>query len=245
MNLLAEMTAIFALAASSSEEKVKSDNDIEGNEKLLAKMVEAEDFDGMVEFAEGVKDWDKLGVGSSRTIYQISESLILKIAHNDKGISQNLAEMSMQGFCLNNVLVADSKGRWVIVRFTETMKEEDFKDYVGFGFKPFMSCLHDAFNNEDHDNKPNNYDEIIKHPIYQCLSKLTLKHQLQLGDVGKCSSWGLLEGRPVLRDFGLTKDIYREHYKSDSSSSSSAATDTDTTKSESRVKGNPSSKMSS
>jgi hypothetical protein len=187
---------------------------VKNNDEILKEISSLKDFDDRVELAE--ESFDKLGEGSSRTIFQISDSLVLKIAHSDKGLAQNSAEMSMRGECLNNVLAADTESKWIIVRWTETMTEEDFEDAVGISFKTFGKAIYWTFNNEVHEGKPEEYDEIVKNTLYRCLSKLILDKQLQVGDAIKISSWGMLDGKPLLRDFGLTKDVYTEYYEDDS-----------------------------
>lgn len=215
MSKLIELADSFLSLAQSKTSVIKNNNEI------LSEISSLEDFEDRVELAD--ENFDKLGEGSSRTIFQISDSLVLKVAHNDKGIAQNMAEMkpSMHCDCTNGVLAADSDGKWVIVRFTEQMTEEDFKDIIGIGFKSFMKTLYWSFNNEIHEGKPDDYDEIKNSPYYKCLSKIVLENQLQIGDVAKASSWGLLDGKPVLRDFGLTKDVFVDFYEDDSSNETS------------------------
>ena len=211
---LEELAENFHNATHSGVEGVRS------NEEMLKEIFDLPNFEDRVEKASKNKDWKKLGEGSSRTIFQISDSLILKIAHNEAGIAQNEAEMAMHSPCLNNILAADSDARWVITRFSETMEKKDFEEYTGFPMDTFMRSLLDTFNNEHHEPLPKEHEEIKQLPLFRELVKLVLKHQLQLGDCRKTSSWGMLDGRPVLRDFGLTKEVYKDHYKSDSSTTS-------------------------
>lgn len=185
---------------------------VENGNEILSELSAAKNFDDRVELAEEEKDWKKLGEGSSRVIFQMSDSLIIKIAFNDAGLEQNKSEMSMRADCLNNVLVADTEGKWLVMRFTDSMTEDDFKNYTGFGFKTFMSGLFYQWNNEYHDGKPKEFGEIKEHPLFIELSKLVEKKGLQIGDISKTSSWGMLDGKPLLRDFGLTKDVFSEHY---------------------------------
>jgi hypothetical protein len=192
---------------------------VKNNDEILKEISSLKDFDDRIELAE--ENFDKLGEGSSRTIFQISDSLVLKIAHNEKGLAQNEAEMGLKSPCINNVLVADTEAKWIIVRFTETMSEEDFKDTIGVPFKTFMKALYFKHNNEIHDDRPDDYDEIVQNPFFKCISKTALEHDLQIGDVAKTSSWGLLDGKPVLRDFGLTKDVFIDYYECDSDNETS------------------------
>ncbi len=192
---------------------VKNDNEV------LKEISSLKDFEDRVELAE--ENFDKLGEGSSRTIFQISDSLVLKVAHNDKGLAQNEAEMSLNSPCINNVLVADPEAKWIIVRFTETMTEEDFKEAIGISFKSFMKALYFKHNNEIHDGMPDDYEDICKNAFFKCISRTAIEHDLQIGDVAKASSWGLMDGKPLLRDFGLTKDVFIDYYECDSDNETS------------------------
>ncbi len=84
-----------------------------------------------------------------------------------------------------------------------------------------MKALYFKHNNEVHEGVPDDYEEIVKHPFFKCISKTALEHDLQIGDVAKASSWGLMDGKPVLRDFGLTKGVFMEYYEGDSDNETS------------------------
>lgn len=183
---------------------------VKNNNEALKEISNMFKFDSRIELAN--ENWDELGEGSSRIIFKMSDSLILKLAKNDAGIDQNKSEMSMRAPCLNNVLAGDLEGKWIISRFTETMSEDAFKDAVGISFKTFMAALYFHWNNEKHEGKPNDYDDIKEHPLFKCLSGLVDSKDLQIGDCSKTSSWGMLDGKPLLRDFGLTKDVFIDHY---------------------------------
>jgi hypothetical protein len=194
---------------------------VENKYPVLHEISSAKSFDDRV--AIGEKHFEKLGEGSSRTIFRMNEKLVLKIAHNDRGIVQNEAEMkpAMQRPCTNHVLAADSQGKWVIVRFTENITKEQFKKLVGVSFDSFMNGLFYVFNNESRDfNEPKNYEEIKKNGLFVAIRELIAECDLQIGDIDKADSWGELDGRVVLRDFGLTREVYDEYYDEDESGSS-------------------------
>lgn len=190
---------------------------------VLKELSELKSFDERIKFA--TKQWGKpLGEGSSRTAFQINDDLIIKIAHNDKGIAQNKVEMSpgVQRECVNCCLVADAQGRWIIFRDTEDLTEKKFKELVGFSFNTFMNSLFYSMNNEsDRWSEPRDFNEIQKNSLFLCLANIIFKNQLLIGDLDKISSWGLLNGKPVIRDAGLDKETFNEYYKDNSSSSSS------------------------
>ena len=196
---------------------------VDNSEPLLKQLSDIKEFDDRIKFAE--EHFKKLGEGSSRTAFQIDDSLILKVAHNEKGIAQNLVEMDpkLQRPCINKAEVADAAGKWIIFPSNDTITEKRFKEIVGFGFKPFMNALFYKFNNEsDKWSPPRDYEEIEKNPLFMCLMETVLFCDLQLGDLDKCSSWGEVNGKVVLRDAGLNREVYKDYYQSDSSSTSSS-----------------------
>lgn len=52
----------------------------------------------------------------------------------------------------------------------------------------------------------------IEDPFYKNINMLIDKFDLLYGDVKSLSSWGLLDGRLVLIDYGCTNDIYHKYF---------------------------------
>jgi hypothetical protein len=194
---------------------------VDNSEPLLKHLSDLKDFEDRIEFADKTFP-EKLGGGSSRIVYKLNDELIIKIAYNEKGIAQNLVEAQpeMQKECVNNVLIADAEGKWTIIPFTEKITEEDFKKYIGIGFDQFKNSLYYKFNAESDDwIKPKNYDEIEKNKFFRCIAELILENDLVIGDIAKSSSFGVVDGKIVLRDGGLDRDVYDEYYSDHRSSS--------------------------
>lgn len=196
---------------------------VEKNSNPILKELSAiKDFEDRVEFAK--EHWKLLGEGSSRTAFEIDEKLIIKVAYNEKGIAQNKVEMDpkAQRPCTLPMVMADAEGKWIILVNTEPLKKEEFKQCIGFGFEQFMNALFYKFNNEsDQWSPPKDYEEIEENSLFNCLSDLIFKTDQQIGDIDKISSWRKLDGKPVLADYGLSRDVFHDYYDDDSSSSSS------------------------
>jgi len=210
----------FQLLAESPKVSVEKNSN-----PTLQELSGIKDFEDRVAFAK--KHWKFLGEGSSRTAFQVNDDLIIKVAHNDKGLAQNKVEMDpkAQRSCTNPIVVADAEGKWIVLKSTEPLKEKDFKKMVGFGFESFMNALFYKFNNEsDQWSPPRDYEEIEKSPLFNCLSDLIFKTDQQIGDIDKISSWRELDGKPVLADYGLSRDVFRSYYKDEGESSSSKST---------------------
>ena len=195
---------------------------VENNDPILKQLSELKDFDDRVELAE--KHWEKLGTGSARAVFKISDDLIIKLAINKAGISQikTEAQFDLQKPCVATVVVANPEGKWLISHFTETMTKEDFKKITGIGFDNFSSCLFYAYNNES-DNwirEPKNFDQIKNHPLFKCVGELVVSGIL-IGDISKSSSWGIRQGQVYVRDWGLDKRTYSKEYEDSTPSKSS------------------------
>jgi len=196
---------------------------VENRDPILKQLSELKSFEDRVKLAE--EHFKKLGEGSARTVFKISDELILKVAHNEKGQSQNLTEakLDLQMPCAVSILAHDPDGKWLIADFSENITKEDFKHYIGVSFDQFMDSLFYAYNNEsDAFKKPRDYDQVKQLPLFKCLGQMIVAENLLIGDLDKTSSWGLKNGRIVLRDAGLNKDNYIEYYQSKSTSTSSS-----------------------
>lgn len=189
---------------------------------VLKELSEIKDFEDRIEFARD--QWKFLGEGSSRTAFQIDENLIIKVAHNEKGIGQCKVEMDpkAQRPCTLPIVIADAEGKWIILRNSESITKKRFKELVGFGFESFMNALFYKFNNEsDKWSEPRDYKEIEESSFFMCLAELIFETDQQIGDIDKISSIRELDGKAVLADYGLSREVFKEYYDDSSSSSSS------------------------
>ncbi len=189
---------------------------------LLKELSEIKDFDERVKWCE--ERWDLLGEGSARAVFQYSDKAVLKVALNDKGLSQNENEASpkMQTPCTSRILAADGAMKWLLFENNKTITEKQFASITGMKFSEYCDALWQVFdNNSDYKNLKHS-DEIRSNPFFKCVCKLVMENDLLLGDLtsGKISSYGEVDGRVVIRDFGLTREEWAKQYDDGSSSSS-------------------------
>jgi hypothetical protein len=185
----------------------------ENHNPILKELSDINEYDDRIEFAK--KRWELLGHGSSRTIFRLNKKLVIKVAHNLKGEKQNKVEMNpnTQRPCTNKLIMADAEGKWIIVRFTDTVSKESFKKIIGVGFDSFTNALYYKFNNESEEwSEPKNYKEIEANGFFKCVCQLILECDMQVGDLDKPSSYGELDGKIVLRDYGLNRKLYDTEY---------------------------------
>lgn len=209
------ITSLFNKCAAFAKMAFSGHSVKENTNPLLKSLSDAKDFEDAVEIAK--EKFDYLGKGSARTVFKINDKLVLKMAHNEKGQSQNIAEMDpkAQRPCTNKILLADAKGKWIIVANNKTITEKRFKEIIGFGFESFINGLFYKFNNEDDSWKePRDYENLQNNDLFKCIANLILDCDLQIGDLSKISSWCEVNNKVVLRDTGLTRKVFRSMYNS-------------------------------
>ena len=183
------------------------------HDPILKKLMSIKSYKDRMEF---LKDsFELLGEGSSRAVYALSETLIIKLATNIKGLAQNLEESRIcaQRNCTAKVILADHEGKWNINNRIEKIDKVDFEKLTGIDFDDFTSSIYYQLNAEGDYKKPNRYNEVSMNPFFKDVVGLILDANLQIGDLRKLSSWGELNGKAVLSDFGLSRDVWSSLYE--------------------------------
>jgi len=164
----------------------------------------------------------KLGVGSSREVFEIDDNWVLKLAKNPKGLGQNRMEsdsglINMYDF-LPKIKDSDDEDRWIIVENCEKITPKEFESLTKIDFKLFSKFLRD-FERVDRKNLQKKYSEdIIPHIededdfIFQ-IRDLLGSTDLLPGDFEKISSFGKNKGKIKIIDWGFTKDVHKTYYQ--------------------------------
>jgi hypothetical protein len=188
---------------------------------ILKNLEELENYNSRKEYAE--KNLKHLSSGSSRIVYLTPEKTILKLAKNDKGIAQNKAESNpkMKSKYLNEVISSAKDNSWMETHYLDKITVKDFEEMTDLKFEDFGDAIRYALKSVSGNTdikKPKNFDEVEKSEIYKEVKKVGAEFKLMPGDLARISSWGTKDGRPVLIDAGLTKDVFADFYESSSSS---------------------------
>ncbi len=134
-----------------------------------------------------------IGKGSGRIVYDMGNGLVIKAAKNRKGIAQNMEEY--------RISLVDDSGLFARVltvsndyRFLIMDKAERIKD-ISYVWK----CFRVRSNNE----------------LYQVseIRDLSEKYNLLIWDFGRAVNWGQIDGRPMIIDYGFTRQVRRRYYK--------------------------------
>lgn len=172
------------------------------------------------------KHLEKLGSGSSRTVFKIDENKCLKLAKNAKGIAQNETEITWgNDYYFKNILCwafdSHPDGLWVEMELARKVKPSEFKNIVGFDVYTVGMYLMNFYNENNGKISYNNIDPKIKEQLAEneFVSKIcdfVLSSDIHVGDFKRISSYGIVkrDGQEelVIIDYGLSHDTLKKHY---------------------------------
>ncbi|HVI41017.1 MAG TPA: hypothetical protein VM577_10175 [Anaerovoracaceae bacterium] len=136
-----------------------------------------------------------IGKGSGRAVYDLGNGKVVKAARNRKGIAQNEAEY--------RIALVDDSGLFAKVsavsgdyRFLVMDKADRIKD-ISFVWRYFLV----------RSNKG----------LYQIqkIRDIAEKYDLLIWDLGRAVNWGRINGKPIIIDYGFTREVRREFYKTE------------------------------
>jgi hypothetical protein len=182
-------------------------------------------FNQRVQYAE--KNLQRISSGSSRIVYKIDDTKVLKLAKNKKGIAQNEVEIDFSNDYMWDGLVAeifnhDPNGLWVEMELATKLSPSIFKQVTGLDFKEYGECLR-YYEQEQTSrgrirmSKPDSYDDMWENEFGSDIFNLVGSYDIPVGDLTKLSTYGVVkgEGNPkvVMIDYGLNKEVYDGFYK--------------------------------
>jgi len=151
-------------------------------------------------FKKELKSLPLIGKGTSRKVYDLGNGTVAKVATNVKGIAQNKQETeiyeedSSDYYSLKLfAIVYDHNENYSIIIAEKCIKIKSIKQ--------LKILLDDTDGEETEIHYENTIEELF--------------HRFQLGkrDLKRPSSWGLnSKNEPVLIDYGLTGQVWEEHY---------------------------------
>lgn len=213
--LLRFANMFYSMAAG---EELPPDSDDLGT--VLSNIEKLETYNARKKYAE--RNLKHLSSGSSRIVYLTPGKTIVKLAKNDKGIAQNKAEANpkMKSKYLNEILGCAKNYAWCETHYLDKITEKEFEDMTDISFNDFGEAIRYGLKNVSGNTdkeKPENFDQVAKSDIYKEMKDIGEKFKLLPGDMARISSWGTKDGRPILIDAGLTRDIFDEYYEDSSS----------------------------
>jgi hypothetical protein len=163
------------------------------------------------------ENFEYLGAGTSRIVFRLDGNIVLKLAKNAKGVAQNRVEADR--FLRNNELAnsaidADPNDIWIITKLAKRITPSQFKTLTGVDFKRFYSAINHWWGAYRGQKlfPPSDYNEIKETDIFQDTTELMGNMEINPGDFEKISSWGEIDGKIKIIDFGATKSVLEEFY---------------------------------
>lgn len=167
---------------------------------------------------------EPIGNGSSRAVFQIDDTRVLKLATNIKGVAQNKAEVTayhqspIKTFM--PIIYNDSDMEnyfYVISEYVLPANEEDFKNLLGVPFYIFKNIILDSMviDNEIEHAMEKYKDLPTVYTLLQYILTMS-KSGVNINDWVNISNWGLTmrNGKPtmVTLDNGYTRNVAKLFY---------------------------------
>lgn len=135
----------------------------------------------------------KLGIGSSRIVYDLNDGFVVKIAKNIRGNSQNEAEYKTylihKSSLFAEIIAVSEDYRFLIMPKAKKIKKISsvLKYYNVNSIKALFKK-----------------DKLIISDIHD--------NDLSRNDLYRISSWGFINNVPLIIDYGLTHSIFKKYY---------------------------------
>lgn len=133
-----------------------------------------------------------IGSGSGREVYDLENGYVIKVAKNKAGIAQNKAEYKISSNDKSNLFakVVQASNDFILL----VMQKADKINNILYVWNYFnATSKRELFNSKE-------------------LQGIKRSYNLLLGDLARKSSWGIINGRPVIIDYGFTREVKQRYY---------------------------------
>lgn len=133
-----------------------------------------------------------IGSGSGRQVFDMGNGYVIKVAKNQAGVAQNKSEYKIS---YNNDSNLFAKVIQASNDFNLLIMQKANKIYnISYVWNYFnVTSKRELFNSKE-------------------LRNIKRIYNLLLGDFARTSSWGMINGRPVIIDYGFTRDVKERYY---------------------------------
>lgn len=170
----------------------------------------------------------RISSGSSRIVYKIDDEKVLKLAKNQKGITQNNVEIEYSQYgdledIVAKVFDSDENGLWVEMQLARKVTPSIFRNVTGFDFNDYSKVIHNHYMDASGKGGPKNTvspqltDRMWNTEWSYEILNFIGNYGIPAGDLMRLSTYGLvkLNGKDhiVIIDYGLTNDVYASYYR--------------------------------
>lgn len=174
-----------------------------------------------------------IGSGTGRTVFALSDELVLKVSRNEAGRRQNEVEaISCDTPFLANIYQHDENYTWCIMERLYPININDFNKFTGTTNEDRMvwfeyNAIELGHLNEELINLVKNryksmardknwVNKMTNNDFSTQVVSLIKSHDLETGDLIRHDSWGVTKNnpnKPILFDYGLSHSVWTECYK--------------------------------
>jgi hypothetical protein len=175
------------------------------------------------------RNLQRVSSGSSRVVYKVDDTKVLKLAKNKKGLAQNEVEIEFGNYydledIVAKVFESDNNNLWVEMELARKVTPKLFMEIVGVDFDQYCKTLRYHHNQVTGNNnrmfgysKPDNYDEMWENEFVYDMLNFLGNYEPPVGDLCRLSTYGVVnrngQNHIVMIDYGLTSDVYDSYYK--------------------------------
>lgn len=173
----------------------------------------------------GKEGIDYISSGSSRKVYKVSDTKVLKLAKNVKGSAQNNTEadwaLPRYGCVSDWYAVSNNDSIWILSELCHKAKQSDFRTRLGISWQDYINYVRYICSERNprnyryyHIERPEKFSEWIEEEnllgyIYGYIGDFNPP----CGDLTRISSYGInTAGEIVLVDSGLSESVLSDHY---------------------------------
>jgi hypothetical protein len=169
----------------------------------------------------------RISSGSSRVVYKIDETKVLKLAKNKKGIAQNEVEIDFSKDYMWDGIVAeifnyDPNNLWLEMELARKLTANEFKTITGLTFEDYCAGLryYESLQKPKggiNYSQPETYDDMWENEFSYEILNTVGSYEIPVGDLCRLSTYGVVNrgggNSVVMIDYGLTNDVYTGFYK--------------------------------
>jgi hypothetical protein len=133
------------------------------------------------------KSYQLVGIGTGRYVYDLDNGYVVKAARNRKGLAQNKAEYQ----------IASTDHSHVFAKITAVSEDQK---YLVMEKAEKINSLSEVW---EYYHVRNNR-ELFRIEKFR---EAVRKNNLLLPDLGRKNSWGKVKGKPVIIDYGFTREV--------------------------------------
>jgi hypothetical protein len=214
---------VYEVIESYLEEDYPSNFDLEEFSKLTS-------FNKRIQYCQ--ERLKRISSGSSRIVYMVDDTKVLKIAKNEKGLNQNEIEAEYSNYhdikdITAQVFAYDNKNLWVEMELARKVTPKIFEKVVGVSFNDYCDGLDKYFEAVNpqrarrgwgrSDLDQEKYDAMWENEFIYDIFTFMGGYDTPVGDLKRLNSYGLVkrngEDTIVLIDYGITWDGLDAYYK--------------------------------